>query len=158
RPAGVSEEPSVSLLTPRAVRSPFAPGGDAPREEDLSRCVHCGLCLMSCPTFVETGLEPESPRGRIYLIRAIQERRAPLTEAAVQHLELCLGCRNCEAVCPSGVPYGRIIEHTRAEIMSTSPERSASYRLRARILRALFPYPRRIAALAALLRLYEASG
>lgn len=148
----------MSLLKPGAVASPFAPGPDAPREEDLSRCVHCGLCLMSCPTFVETGLEPESPRGRIYLIRAVQEERIPLTETVVQHLDLCLGCRNCEAVCPSGVPYGRILEGARARIQETAPERGRAYRLRARILRELFPHPGRIALLANLLRLYQASG
>jgi glycolate oxidase iron-sulfur subunit len=151
-------EPSLNLLTPGAVASPFAPGPDAPREEDLSRCVHCGLCLMSCPTFVETGLEPESPRGRIYLIRAVQEGRAPLTDTVVEHLDLCLGCRNCEAVCPSGVPYGRIIEHARAAIHAHADQRSDAYRLRARVLREIFPHPRRIALVAALLRIYQASG
>jgi glycolate oxidase iron-sulfur subunit len=148
----------VSLLTPGAVASPFAPGPDAPRAEDLSRCVHCGLCSMSCPTFVETGLEPESPRGRIYLIRSVQEGRIPLTENVVEHLELCLGCRNCEAVCPSGVPYGRIIETARAQIQEHAAERTGAYRLRAALLRRLFPHPGRIRLLANLLRLYQASG
>jgi glycolate dehydrogenase iron-sulfur subunit len=148
----------VSVLTSTAIGMPFSGGTDAPREEDLSRCVHCGLCLMSCPTFVETGLEPESPRGRISLIRAVQEGRIPLSDTVVEHLDLCLGCRNCEAVCPSGVPYGRIIEGARAQIMQRSSERSRSYRLRAMVLRALFPYPGRIRAIAALLRWYQSSG
>lgn len=140
------------------MRAPFAPGPDSPRPDDLSRCVHCGLCLQACPTFVATGLEPESPRGRIYLIRALQEGRIPLTDAAVEHLDLCLGCRNCESVCPSGVPYGRIIEDARAQIMLTAPDRARGYRLRSRLLRSLFPYPRRIAALAFCLRAYQSSG
>jgi glycolate oxidase iron-sulfur subunit len=148
----------MSLLTPSAIASPFAPGPDAPRPEDLSRCVHCGLCLMSCPTFVETGLEPESPRGRIYLIRAVQEGRIPLTDTVVEHLDLCLGCRNCEAVCPSGVPYGRIIEGARARIEAHVGERPSRYRLRGFILRQLFPHPARIRLIAALLRAYQASG
>src|SRR5688500_2559569 len=103
RPAGLCDlrELGVSLLKPSAIDPALATSGDAPREEDLSRCVHCGLCLMSCPTFVETGLEPESPRGRIYLIRAVQEGRIPMSDTVVEHLDLCLGCRNCEAVCPS---------------------------------------------------------
>ena len=156
--ATIDVEKPVSLLTPAGIGSRFAGGRDAPREEDLSRCVHCGLCLMSCPTFVETGLEPESPRGRIYAIRAVQEGRIPLTEAVVQHLDLCLACRNCEAVCPSGVPYGRIIEHARAKISEHAGERDRGYRLRAFILRQLFPYPWRIRLLAELLRLYQQRG
>ena len=148
----------MSLLTPAGIASPFAGGRDAPREEDLSRCVHCGLCLTSCPTFVETGLEPESPRGRIYAIRAVQEGRIPLTESVVQHLDLCLACRNCEAVCPSGVPYGRIIEHARAKISQHAGDRDRGYRLRAFILRELFPHPWRIRLLAELLRFYQRSG
>jgi glycolate oxidase iron-sulfur subunit len=113
---------------------------------------------MSCPTFVETGLEPESPRGRIYLIRAVQEGRIPMSDTVVEHLDLCLGCRNCEAVCPSGVPYGRIIEGARAQIMAQSEERPRSYRLRAAVLRALFLHPGRIRTLATLLRWYQATG
>src|SRR4051812_45716705 len=92
-------------------------GGDAPSAEDLSRCVHCGLCLMSCPTFVVTCLEPESPRGRIALIRAVSEGRIEMNETVLPHLDQCLQCRNCESVCPSGVPYGRIMEGARAQIV-----------------------------------------
>jgi len=103
-------------------------------------------------------LEPESPRGRIYLLRALVEERIPLTNTAVQHLDRCLGCRNCEAVCPSGVPYGRIIETARAEIIRTPGPAGRPARRRGRLLRALFPHRRRIAALAALLRWYQRSG
>ena len=155
---GQLRELDRNMLAARAGASPFAPGPDGPREEDLSRCVHCGLCLTSCPTFVETGLEPESPRGRIWLMRAVQEGRIPLSDTVVEHLDLCLGCRNCEAVCPSGVPYGRIIEGARARIHEQRGQFGRNYRLRALVLRELFPYPWRIALIAHVLRLYQASG
>jgi len=91
-------------------------GPDAPAGDDLATCVHCGLCLNACPTFRVTGLETESPRGRIYLMTQWQRGQLPFTDELARHIDLCLGCRTCEAVCPSGVPYGRIIEHGRAEV------------------------------------------
>jgi glycolate oxidase iron-sulfur subunit len=91
-------------------------GADAPSDDDLSKCVHCGLCLNYCPTYRVTGLETESPRGRIYLMAQWQRGELPFTSELARHIDLCLGCRTCEAVCPSGVPYGRIIEHGRAEV------------------------------------------
>lgn len=85
-------------------------------DDDLSTCVHCGLCLDACPTFRVTGLETESPRGRLYLMTQWKRGTMPFEEDQVRHIDLCLGCRTCEAVCPSGVPYGRIIEAGRAEV------------------------------------------
>jgi glycolate oxidase iron-sulfur subunit len=84
----------------------------------LERCIHCGLCLEACPTYQITQLETESPRGRLHLMGAIADGRidARSSDATMLHLDRCLACRACEAVCPSGVPYGRLIEETRAGI------------------------------------------
>jgi glycolate oxidase iron-sulfur subunit len=79
-------------------------------------CVHCGLCLPACPTYVRTGHEAESPRGRIQLMLGLAEGKIEPTEAVRQHLDLCLDCRGCETVCPSGVVYHELIEDTRAKL------------------------------------------
>src|ERR1700680_1557777 len=73
-------------------------------------CVHSGLCTSACPTYVELGDENDSPRGRIYLMRAVTDGRIELDEQVQGHLDLCLDCRACEWACPSGVQYGRLIE------------------------------------------------
>ena len=85
-------------------------------QEKLLACVHCGLCLQACPTYVEDGAEADSPRGRIHLMRALEEGRFSPTSEVVRHLDLCLGCRACETACPSGVEYGVLIESTRAYV------------------------------------------
>lgn len=112
-------------------------------DDDLAACVHCGLCLDACPTFRVTGLETESPRGRIYLMTQWKRGTMPFAEEQVRHIDLCLGCRTCEGVCPSGVPYGRIIEAGRADVEDArraSPKRTAS-----RVaLRQLVGHPRRL--------------
>src|SRR5664279_1523327 len=74
------------------------------------RCVHCGMCTSSCPTFSELGDENDGPRGRIQLMRMVADGRSGLTDRMKRHLEVCLDCRACETACPSGVEYGRLIE------------------------------------------------
>jgi glycolate oxidase iron-sulfur subunit len=86
-------------------------------------CVHCGLCTASCPTYVETSNEADSPRGRIYLMRQVMDGTLPLDQAVKGHLDLCLDCRACETACPSGVQYGRLIEPFRTYMEEKEPGR-----------------------------------
>src|SRR5437879_5712301 len=148
-PAASWEAFDLTLLTRRDAKL-------GPAEEDLARCVHCGFCLQACPTYLMTGLETESPRGRIQIARAVAEGRVEPRPNVVAHFDLCLQCRACETACPSGVPYGRIMEDTRA-LVQKSPLRPTAWRLRATVLRLLFATPRRLRLAFSLLRLYQRS-
>lgn len=89
--------------------------------EKLLSCVHCGLCLSSCPTYLELGSEADSPRGRILTMRALEEGRLEPSAEVIAHLDGCLGCRACETACPSGVPYGSLIESARPFLEQSRP-------------------------------------
>ena len=139
-------------------QTPLPPVFAGPRDEDLYKCVHCGLCLNACPTYLETGLETESPRGRIALMKAVREDRVSYTKQVTSHMDLCLQCRACEVVCPSGVPFGRLMEATREEI---SEQKKAPLWKRFALnlaFRHLLSYPGRLYALGAALRLYQRTG
>jgi glycolate oxidase iron-sulfur subunit len=129
---------------------------DGPREEDLARCVHCGFCLQACPTYVITRLETESPRGRIALARGLSQGTIEATPNVASHFDLCLQCRACETACPSGVPYGRIIEGARALVQSR-PDRPKSWRLRSTVLRQMFASRWRLKTAFSALRTYQRS-
>lgn len=106
-------------------------------------CVHCGLCLSACPTYRESGRETSSPRGRIYLMRGAAEGQLPL-DAVAEEAALCLGCRACEAACPSGVPYGQLLEATRAALWEAGQRRGAAGRLEFLALGQLVARPLRL--------------
>jgi glycolate oxidase iron-sulfur subunit len=122
--------------------------------ELLFDCVHCGLCLEACPTYIVSRAEMDSPRGRIYLMKSLAEGRLELDDDAARHLDLCLGCRGCETACPSGVHYGRLIEDARAYV-ETHHRRGIVDRLRRGFISAVFPYPDRLRAMLAPLALAE---
>ena len=147
--ARMDQKPDPSLL--------FS-GPDAPDESDLYKCVHCGFCLQVCPTYLVTGLETESPRGRIALMKAVNEGRIGMTDSVVRHWDLCIQCRACEVACPSGVPYGNLIEATMRQV-----ERRREPGMLARLasdlsLRHIIPHQRRLRALTTLARVYQRSG
>ena len=131
---------------------------DAPSMDGLRACVHCGICLPQCPTYRVLGEEMDSPRGRVYLMRAAAEGRAELTPGLARHLDLCLGCRACETACPSGVPFGQLLEATRAQLDRKRVRARESAHATLEWALSIFPHPDRLGALLWPLRLYQASG
>jgi len=120
-------------------------------------CVHCGLCLSSCPTYRATGREQSSPRGRIYLFRGAAEGRIAL-DAVAEEASLCLGCRACETACPSGVQFGRLLELVRADLADAGLRRDHAARLERFALRSVLPRPRRLRALFDVLGVFQGVG
>jgi glycolate oxidase iron-sulfur subunit len=148
---GITEIESESL-------SPYtgSPILDIITEKQLKTCVHCGLCLSYCPTYKANGLEADSPRGRIYQIRGLAAGEIPADDPDLNHhLSLCLGCRACETACPSGVPYGALLEAARAQL---KPQTETERALRKVTLGFLFMHPLAMKAAGLGLRVYQKSG
>jgi glycolate oxidase iron-sulfur subunit len=125
----------------------------------LQQCMHCGMCLPSCPTYDATKNEKHSPRGRIALMRAIADERLELTHAFGEEMSYCLGCLACETACPAGVNYAQLFEVARADVeksgVMANPVRSS---LRMVLLRILFTHPHLLRLVGRILWLYQASG
>ncbi len=155
----IMTDPAANLEQTRGPKplSGFS-GVDIPAYDDYAHCVHCGLCLNHCPTYKLWGLEADSPRGRIRQIVLVDQGRLPLGDSFVKHIDQCLDCRACETACPSGVEYGKLVEAARAQIEQNYRRPLFSRLARDFVFRGLLPYPKRIAALARLLYVYQRSG
>jgi glycolate oxidase iron-sulfur subunit len=128
-------------------------------EDELLNCMRCGFCLPTCPTYIESGYkESHSPRGRIALMKAVVDGLIEPDEDFERSLELCLGCRACEPVCPSGVKYGHLLEEAR-DIINQNKSFSLPTRvIRKTVFKGLFPHPNRMRNLTGLIGFYQRSG
>jgi glycolate oxidase iron-sulfur subunit len=134
-------------------------GVEKPGDDIINTCVRCGLCLQSCPTYVQLGREPSSPRGRIALIRGVAEGRLPVDSPGFLHqMEECLGCLACQAVCPSGVAYGHLLEAGRAQARAVKPHTGLGRVIEWLVFRILFMRLSLFRLFARSLWLYQRAG
>lgn len=127
--------------------------------DKLLACIHCGLCLEACPTYVATGDENDGPRGRLYLMRAVGEGRLASDSSSFErHIDRCLGCRACEQVCPAGVEYGQLLEAARGELFQSGKTRGFSYGLLRLVLKHVWLHPARLKFVFALARMSRDAG
>src|SRR5215813_5711329 len=132
---------------------------DIKAEDKLLACIHCGLCLEACPTYVITGNENDGPRGRLYLMRAVAEGRLENTSSAfAKHIDRCLGCRACEQACPAGVQYGELLEASREVLLESQPKSDLPNKLLRFVLRHIWQSPARLRLFFTASRLFRDLG
>ena len=126
--------------------------------DNILKCVHCGLCLDSCPTYRELEDEKDSPRGRLYLMRGLWEGELEVNKPVIEPLSRCINCRACESACPSGVPYGELLEKTRSIILENTPQSLKERVLRRILLKGLLRSTSLLITASRLLKIYAATG
>jgi glycolate oxidase iron-sulfur subunit len=131
---------------------------DHPDETKWADCVHCGMCLESCPTYEQTGQEQHSPRGRVYLIKSVAEGKLSLNEQFMDPVFACLDCRACTTACPADVHVGGLIEEARGQIRQAIPLTGLKGTMSRIFLKSIFPHQKRLRLLGELLRFYQTSG
>ncbi len=148
-------------MTTTTIQKPLGKSGETIQQllkatefDNILTCVHCGLCLDSCPTYRELHDEKETPRGRLYLMRGMYDGEIDLSQEVKGSLDRCLGCRACETACPSGVPYGELLEKARGVIHETSKPSLKETALRTLLLKGLFRSTTLLSTASKLLRLY----
>jgi glycolate oxidase iron-sulfur subunit len=130
-------------------------------ERLLEACIHCGMCLNTCPTYLVTGSEAESPRGRLYLMKKWEEGALASANQLSTHLDNCLGCLNCQTACPSGVQYGHLLNHykeTLSPLQIRTPKQGLTRWVKRAAFRWLLPHRFMLELMGWSLRFYKASG
>src|SRR5438309_3348150 len=141
---------TVRLRVTGPVVLPY-PNADAPSQDLIAACVHCGFCLPTCPTFAVLGVEMDSPRGRIHLMKTVWEHRLGADSPGLEdHISKCLDCRACETACPSGVEYGKLVEGARSQIVVARPRSALERVIRAGAFDWLLPHRRALGTFATL--------
>jgi glycolate oxidase iron-sulfur subunit len=131
---------------------------DHPDENIWADCVHCGMCLESCPTYEQTGMEQHSPRGRVHLIKSVAEGKLTLNEQFADPVFTCLDCRACTTACPADVDVGGLIEQARGQLRQAMPLTGLKGAVNKVFLKGLFPHQNRLQSLGSVLRFYQNSG
>ncbi|MED3623465.1 (Fe-S)-binding protein [Neobacillus thermocopriae] len=131
---------------------------DPPDENKWADCVHCGMCLESCPTYEQTGMEQHSPRGRVYLIKSVAEGKLEVNKQFMDPVFACLDCRACTTACPADVDVGGLIEEARGQIRQAMPLTGVKKAVNDLFLKGLFPHQNRLNVIGSLLKFYQKSG
>jgi glycolate oxidase iron-sulfur subunit len=142
----------------QATKIKYFNGMDMPDEAFLIKCMHCGLCLPTCPTFKLTGSERSSPRGRIRLIKSVNDGKLEITKTFFEEMNFCLDCQACETACPAGVRYGGLVEMARVQIESSKWNPWIRKTIKNFVFKIIFTKKARVKLLARLLRFYQRSG
>ncbi|GED12501.1 glycolate oxidase [Aneurinibacillus migulanus] len=150
-------QPGIRMMNPHTYETASVHVGITD-EDKFAACVHCGMCLESCPTYDELGHEHQSPRGRVHLMKAVAQGKMAISEAFADPVFTCLDCRACETACPSGVQVGTLIEEARGQIREDLPLTGWKKTVSRTFLRNLFPYPTRLHAIGKVLKVYQRSG